>query len=296
MADMTVGGRATVSVSATSANLGPGFDSLALALALTDRVEAEIVDSGVSVEVVGEGADTVARDESNLVASSMLTMFASMGVVVPGLRLVCRNQIPHGRGLGSSAAAIVAGLELAAALIGGGGAKQTLQQATEIEGHPDNVAACLLGGLTIAWSRSGDPHAIRLEVHADVRPIVFVPPQPLSTEVARGLLPGTVPHRDAAVNSGRAALLVAALTTRPDLLLDATADRLHQEYRRPAMPESLELVDALRAAGVAAVVSGAGPTVLALSTTDRPVDADDWEPAGWQALRLAVGGGAVVQA
>ena len=146
--------------------------------------------------------------------------------------------------------------------------------ATELEGHPDNVAACLAGGLTIAWTEDGQPHMVRLEPRSSIRPVVCVAPAPVRTEVARRLLPDLVPHRDAAANAGRSALLVAVLTQRsaepPEetagALLAATQDWLHQDYRAAAMPETCALVGRLREAGLAAVVSGAGPSVLVLLT------------------------------
>jgi homoserine kinase len=286
---LPAGRRASVSVPATSANLGPGYDALGLALGLRDDVEAEIAESGVEVEIDGEGADTVARDSSNLVARAMRVGFEAIGVAAPGLRLACRNRIPHGRGLGSSAAAIVAGLRLAAALADdAAGDLDLVGLAAETEGHPDNVAACLLGGLTIAYIADGRPHAVRLDVDRAIAPVVFVPRDAVSTETARGLLPSTVSHSDAASNSARSALLIAALTGRPDLLLDATEDRLHQAYRQPAMPQSADLVSRLRAAGHAAVVSGAGPSVLVLSTRASGLDVSAWTPAGWAALPLDV--------
>jgi homoserine kinase len=289
MIELPVGLRASVVAPATSANLGPGFDALGLALALRDDVSVEVVDSNVTVVVDGEGADTVARDETNLVVRALRVGLDALGARAPGLRLVCRNRIPHGRGLGSSAAAIVGGLRLASALHGDGlDDASLLALATEIEGHPDNVAACALGGLTIAYLTDGGPRAVRLEVDRLLAPMVFVPPAPLSTEVARDLLPADVPHRDAVANSARSALLVAAITAHGELLLDATEDRLHQAYREPAMPESIDLVRRLRAGGHAAVVSGAGPTVLVLATLSVPIDSDAWVPAGWRAMSLAV--------
>jgi homoserine kinase len=260
-----------VRVPATSANLGPGFDSFGLALALYDDVVAQVSDdAGVRVDVHGEGADAVQRDHRHLVAKSMLRGFAALGGRPRGLDLVCANRIPHGRGLGSSASAIVAGLVLARAITVGGDERlpdsALLELATELEGHPDNVAACLYGGVTVAWTGI-DRHISVLQVTASpaVVPVVCVPSTAVATKKARGMLPATVPHADAAYNSARAALLVTALTTRPDLLLDATEDRLHQEYRRAAYPRSLDLVAKLRAAGIPATVSGAGPTVLALA-------------------------------
>lgn len=267
-------GAVLVRVPATSANLGPGFDSLGLALALHDEIEVRAAGSMVSLEVSGEGADDVAiAGERHLVVRAMRVGFDALGVAQPaGLALRCVNRIPHGRGLGSSAAAIVAGLLASRALACVSFAPgDVLPLASELEGHPDNVAACLLGGLTIAWTpydkcepaRETAARAVRLEPLPEVRAIVFVPPESLSTKVARGLLPAAVPHGDAARNAGRAALLVAALTSSPGALLDATVDWLHQDYRAPAMPHSRDLVTRLRAAGVPAVISGAGPSVLA---------------------------------
>jgi len=263
---------------ATSANLGPGFDALGLALGLYDDVDAWVCESGLSIEISGEGADLAGDGEDHLVVRAMRAAFAVTGAQPPGLGLRCVNQIPHGRGLGSSAAAIVAGILAARALAGPGAAKlpddALLGLATEMEGHPDNVAACLGGGLTIAWTAAGEPRMVRLEPLATVRPVICVGPTPVRTEVARRLLPDLVPHRDAAANAGRSALLVAALTQlpgEPGALLAATRDWLHQDYRAAAMPETAALVGRLRAAGIPAVVSGAGPSVLALlAGPDKP--------------------------
>jgi homoserine kinase len=175
--------------------------------------------------------------------------------------------VPHGRGLGSSAAAVVAGLVAARGLLaepGVLGDDTVLALATAAEGHPDNAAAALLGGLTVSWCEGDTPRATRLEVHPRVAPVVCVPEARLATTAARDMLPASVPHRDAAFTAGRAALLVEALGRRPDLLLAATEDRLHQAQRAPAMPATAELVASLRAEGAAAVVSGAGPGVLVL--------------------------------
>ena len=282
-----------VRVPATSANLGPGFDAFGLALGLYDDVVVRVADSGLHVDIAGEGADTLARDERHLVVRSMRAAFDRLGGQPRGLEVVCANRIPHGRGLGSSSAAIVAGITAARAVTVGGPEllddAAVLALASEIEGHPDNVAACILGGFTIAWTESGDEaRAITLAPSPDVVPLVFVPSNPVLTEVARGLLPATVPHADAAANVGRAALLVEAVTHRPDLLLPATEDRLHQDYRTPAMPESAVLVAILRSQGVAAVISGAGPTVLAL--TDEATAEKALGEAGpeWAAHRLAL--------
>ncbi len=275
---------------ATSANLGPGFDSFGLALDLWDVVEAQVTSGGVHVDVSGEGAGRLPLDESHLVLKAMRAAFETCGVEQPALRLTCRNAIPQGRGLGSSAAAIVSGLRLADALLGGEvmSVDEMLALAMTLEGHPDNVAGCLLGSLTIAWVTHDGPRAVRLDVQSDIRPVILVPSAELSTDLARTLLPSRVPHSAASANAGRAGLLVAALTTLPELLFEATQDALHQEYRRPAMPESLGLVDSLRASGVAAVVSGAGPGVLVLETSEDTGQIRRMTPSGWTLMELAV--------
>jgi homoserine kinase len=284
------GRRATVRTPATSANLGPGFDSLGLCLDLADVVTAEVSTRGTEVEVFGEGAGEVPTDDSHLVVSSLRRALDDWGVAQCGVRVTCRNAIPHGRGLGSSAAAIVAGILLARELAGHPdvGAEQALPLASELEGHADNAAACLLGGLTITWSDRGVPSAVRLEVDRRVVPWVFCAGGALSTKRARAMLPEVVPHAAAAANAGRVGLLVEALTRRPELLLPATYDVLHQEHRRGAMPESLTLIDTLRTAGVAAALSGAGPSVLALGTAEQLAPVSGEVPPGWRLMSLGV--------
>src|SRR6266536_1203606 len=253
---------------ATSANLGPGFDALGLALARHDEVMAQVVADGVTVEVTGEGAGDLPTDDTHLVVRSMRAAFEELGEQPPGLRLRCLNRIPQARGLGSSSAAIVAGVVAARALVADGTARMSdndlLRLAGRLEGHPDNVAPCLLGGFTIAWTQEDGARAVRSGPAPGIRPVVFVPAERGLTEVARAALPASVPHRDAAFNAGRSALLVHAVTQAPELLFPATEDRLHQPYRAAGAPASAALVARLRAEGVAAVVSGAGPPVLAL--------------------------------
>ena len=299
-----------VRVPATSANLGPGYDALGLALALYDEVEARITGDGLSVAVSGEGEHTAGADEQHLVVMAMRVAFGAMGGQPPGIALRCVNAIPHGRGLGSSAAAVVSGLLAARALVAGGADllpdEDVLALAVELEGHPDNVAACLAGGLTVAWRRSaaggGDPvpgadvirgwpgepgvppvpgagvvrggpgeavGVLRLPVLDSLSTVACVAPTALATREARRVLPELVPHADAAANAARSALLVAALTRDPAVLFDATEDFLHQRYRAPVMPETADLLGRLRRAGVAAVVSGAGPSILAMIVAGR---------------------------
>ena len=257
----------TVRVPATSANLGPGFDALGLALSLYDEVTACLTDEPTQVRIEGEGAGELPTDDSHLVVKAMRETLSEIGEKTVGIRLGCVNRIPQARGLGSSSAAIVAGVRLANALTGARLSKQDeLRIAARLEGHPDNVAPCLLGGFTIAWMSGGaGARAVSLQPHPYVRPALLVPTNRGLTEQARAALPATVPHADAAFNAGRSALLVHALTTDPELLFEATEDRLHQDYRAEAMSASAEMVRLLRSVGVAAVISGAGPSVLALT-------------------------------
>jgi homoserine kinase len=350
----------TVLAPATSANLGPGFDSFGLALGLRDSVTARVTGSGISVEVTGAGAETASAGEKHLVIRAMRTAFALIGPQPPGIALICHNEIPQGFGLGSSAGAIVAGLLAARALAGPAGPATlpddaVLRLATRMEGHPDNVAACLAGGLTIAWEpvaagggepaaagghagRSGrarpagagggvaagggigragaaragaagagaagagaaqpgssrpGPRVAHLTPLPEIATILCVPETPVLTAIARQALPAEVPHAAAAANSARTALLVTALTSQPDLLLDATEDFLHQHYRAAAMPATADLIKRLRAAGIPAVVSGAGPSVLAFTRSGTPSAADvasvaSSTGAAWKVSALSV--------
>jgi homoserine kinase len=288
---------AVVRVPATSANLGPGFDAFGLALACYDQVEARVTGGGLAVRVRGEGEQTADLGEGHLVVIAMRAAFAAMGGQPDGFALSCVNEIPHGRGLGSSAAAVVSGILAARALAADGADRlpdaEVLRLAVDLEGHPDNVAACLAGGLTIAWrpggaggegpgsgagvvpgangiSRSGHGPVglLQFDVLGTLATVVCVAPTAMATHEARCALPAVVPHADAAANAARSALLLAGLTSDPSVLFDATEDFLHQRYRAAAMPETAELLGRLRRAGVAAVVSGAGPSVLALGLAD----------------------------
>ncbi|MEO6199798.1 MAG: homoserine kinase [Cryobacterium sp.] len=294
---LLVGRSVTVQVPATTANLGPGFDTLGLALAHYDHLDVTVVDTpGVTVEVHGVGEGVVPTDETNLVVQAIAHTFAAYGLKLPGLKLVAHNVIPHGRGMGSSGAAIVSGVVAAKGLLEGIidiDAAAALTLATELEGHPDNVAPALFGGLTIAWMTPEGPRHKKLIVHRGVKPLVFVPEHAMSTALARSLQPDSVPHADAVFNLSRSALLIAALIQSPELLLAATEDKLHQRYRAAAMPETDRLITLLREHGFAAVVSGAGPSVLVLASDPGQrlvaaelVAAESETP--WQALMLAV--------
>ncbi|KQO06376.1 homoserine kinase [Agreia sp. Leaf244] len=266
---MSLAGRSvTVKVPATTANLGPGFDTLGLALALYDELTVTVRDEpGATVQVTGVGEGDVPTDESNLVVRAIAHAFAAYDQPLPGLDLVARNVIPHGRGLGSSGAAIVSGIMAAKGLLEGIveiDALGLLALATEMEGHPDNVAPCLFGGLTIAWVTAEGPQFKKLIVHRGVSPLVLVPQATMSTALARSLQPESVPHADAIFNVSRSTLLIAALIQSPELLLAATEDRLHQNYRAEAMPDTSRLIGLLREQGFPAVVSGAGPSILVL--------------------------------
>jgi homoserine kinase len=290
------GRRVHVKVPATSANLGPGFDTLGLALAQYDELEVEAGGEGLRIEVHGVGAGEVPLDESHLVVRAIAHTLAHYGRELPPLRLVAHNSIPHGRGLGSSGAAIVAGVMAAKGLLEPEveiSPDELLELATELEGHPDNVAPALFGGLTIAWVTPEGPRHKKLMVHRGVSPLILVPEHEMSTALARSLQPQSVPHEDAVFNVSRSALLVAALIQSPELLLAATEDKLHQRYRAEAMPETDRLIRVLRDAGHPAVVSGAGPSILVLaSDPSERADAmrivEEAAETAWQALPLAV--------
>ncbi|MGJ0203741.1 homoserine kinase [Leucobacter sp. gxy201] len=289
-----------VHVPATSANLGPGFDTLGIALSHGDDLTVTTREApGATVAVTGVGAGEVPTDETNLVVRSAAHVFARLGRTMPGIEVVAVNRIPHGRGMGSSGSAIVAGVMIAAGLLASDPVdpleldeEELLSFATELEGHPDNVAPALFGGLTIAWTNGTGPRSKRLMVHRGVSPLVLVPSFTMSTELARSLQPKSVPHEDAVFNVSRSTLLIAALTQSPELLLEATEDRLHQSYRGDAMPATRDLVGELRGAGFPAVVSGAGPSVLVLANgpAERLAAADyvAEHHADWQRLLLAV--------
>lgn len=286
-------------VPASSANLGPGFDTLGLALGLYDDIEVSVASDGVTVEVEGEGAGRVPCDDAHLVVRAMRTAWNITGDAPSGLRMRCRNAIPHSRGLGSSAAAAVGGAVAAVVLAGRDADLErdlVLQVTAGMEGHADNAAASLLGGFVVAWETPGNTaerfHAVALDAHPGIRPVAFIAGVESLTSTTRGLLPDRVPLVDAAFTGSRTALAVLAFTQRPELLLPATEDRLHQGYRRPAYPESADLVDALRRRGIPAAISGAGPTVLAFTADGRVPAGVDLH--GFTALPLPIDAAGVV--
>lgn len=289
-------GAVRVVVPATSANLGPAFDCAGLALGVFDDLVAMVTDDdGVLVEVSGEGEATLPLDESHLVVQSMRATFDSLGVEVPGFVLRCINSIPHGRGLGSSAAAIVGGIVLARAMVVDGRERLTdddvLQLALARESHPDNVAAALHGGFTVAWiDDDGRGDVTRMDPHPGIRPVIMVPSDELSTAKARTLLPESVSLGDATANIARAALLVHAMTVDPSRLMAATTDRIHQRSRATCYPASLDLVDRLRATGVPAVISGAGPSVLAFADDMTAAAMAGIDTADWIVREVPVSG------
>lgn len=266
-----VSNTARVRVPATSGNLGPGFDAIGMAHDLWDDVSVRVTTGASSVEIRGEGADTLPRDDSHLILETMRTTLDRLQAPHAGFELTCHNNIPQSRGLGSSAAAIVAGILLVRGLIDHPEQlddELVLQIATELEGHPDNAAPAIFGGAVLSWTAGEKTHSAHLQVRPDIYTTLLVPEEILATSAARAALPEKVPHQDAAFNLSRSALLVHALARAPQLLFDATEDRLHQNYRADSMPHSTRVLQALRNAGWPAVISGAGPSLLVFAKLD----------------------------
>jgi homoserine kinase len=262
--------RVHVRVPATSANLGPGFDALGLALSLYNEVVAEERD-GVTVAIQGEGADRLSRDGGNVVARGVKLAFEAAGRAFKGCALECVNRIPTARGLGSSAAAWVGGLVAGNALLGSPLSREALLGlAARAEGHPDNVAAAVFGGLTVSCGTPDGVTAVTLPVTKSLSWVVLVPEVTSATAEARALLPRSVPRDDAVFNVQRVALLLAGLQTAlPAALSVALDDRLHQPYRLKLFPWMPDVSDAARSAGaLGCVLSGAGPSLLAVVAGD----------------------------
>jgi homoserine kinase len=300
--NLPAGLTATAVVAASSANLGPGFDSLGLALSLYDEIVVETIDSGLVVEVEGEGAGQVPLDSTHLVVRAIEHGLQSVGAHAPGLKVRCRNDIPHSRGLGSSAAAVVGGLAVVNGLVAQVGSDpltqaDLIQLASEFEGHPDNASAAVLGGAVVSWTEHEGVlprySAVPVPLHPAIHLFPGIPEERSSTAETRVLLPDHVSHTDARFNLSRAALLVVALTQRPDLLMEATEDVLHQPQRAAAMPRSAEYLQILRRCGVSAVLSGAGPAVIAMSTqAELPAEAVEFGTAnGFTVKEMKVGEG-----
>jgi homoserine kinase len=291
---------ASAVVAASSANLGPGFDSLGLALGLYDEVSVETTEGGLVIEVDGEGAGQVPAGPEHLVVRAIHAGLAAADCTAAGLIVRCRNAIPHSRGLGSSAAAVVGGLGAANGLLVQADSKQLsddelVQISSQFEGHPDNAAAAVLGGAVVSWTEANPGGAVYgaagLRLHPAIQLFSAIPEVRSSTAETRVLLPATVSHEAARFNLSRTALLVVALTERPDLLMVATEDVLHQPQRAPAMPATGEYLAVLRSSGVPAVLSGAGPSILAL-TTDPELPADALaaaKSAGFAVTKMCVG-------
>ena len=297
--DIELGTQVTVRVPASSANLGPGYDTLGIALSLYDTVEVEVIKSGLEVEIFGEGADELPRDGSHLVVKAIRSALKAADASVAGLRVVCNNTIPQSRGLGSSASAAVAGVAAGNALAGFplSGA-QLVQLSSAFEGHPDNAAASVLGNAVVSWTTVPvDGHSLpeyraaTLDVHPSIKATALVPDFHASTQAVRRVLPSHVTHADAAFNVSRTAVNVAALTSYPELLWEGTRDRLHQPYRADVLPVTAEWVNRLRNRGYAAYLSGAGPTVMVLHTEEIEESIlDDAREQGLKVLELTVAG------
>ncbi|PRQ12324.1 homoserine kinase [Corynebacterium sp. 13CS0277] len=294
-----VGTHATVKVPASSANLGPGFDTLGLALSLYDTVEVTVIESGLVVEIHGEGEHNLPRDARHLVVRAINAALQEIGVSVPGMKVVCHNSIPQSRGLGSSAAAAVAGVAAANGLAGSPlTPEQMVQLASAFEGHPDNAAASVLGQAVVSWTDipvDGETRpqykAVSIPVDSRIQATALVPDFKASTEAVRRVLPSDVTHLDARFNVSRCAVMTVALQHHPELLWEGTRDRLHQPYRADVLPVTAEWVNRLRNRGFAAYLSGAGPTAMVLSTEPLPeAIVAEAEAAGLRVLPLQVAG------
>lgn len=301
--ELEVGIKATVTVPGSSANLGPGFDTLGLAVGIYDTIEVEVIDSGLEVEVYGEGEDDLPRDGSHLVVKAIMSGLNAAGVQAPGLRVVCTNSIPQSRGLGSSASAAVGGVIAANSLAGFPlTQEQIVQLSSAFEGHPDNAAASVLGSAVVSWTTTpvdgSQPgyRAVTIPVDPQIKATALVPNFHANTQAVRRVLPSHVTHTDARFNVSRAAVMTVALQSHPDLLWEGTRDRLHQPYRADVLPITAEWVNRLRNRGYAAYLSGAGPTVMVLST--EPVEGTilaEAREAGLRVHELEVAGPARVE-
>ncbi|EPD71010.1 homoserine kinase [Corynebacterium pyruviciproducens ATCC BAA-1742] len=293
------GTKVHVRVPASSANLGPGFDTLGIALTMYDEVDVEVIPSGLEIEIHGEGAQTLPRDGSHLVVRAIRAGLTAADATAPGLKVTCYNTIPQSRGLGSSAAAAVAGVAAANGLVGNSlSSAQLVQLASGFEGHPDNASASVLGDAVVSWTDvpvDGQTlpqyNAVGIHAHESIRATAFIPSFHASTNAVRKVLPSDVTHQDARFNVSRAALLTVALQNHPEYLWEATRDRLHQPYRADVLPVPAEWVNRLRNRGYAAYLSGAGPTVMVLHTEPiSPAILDSAREDGLRVEELKVAG------
>lgn len=302
--DLEVGLRARVTVPGSTANLGPGFDTLGLAVGIYDTVEVEVTDSGLEVEIFGEGANELPRDSSHLVVKAINSALHAADAHAPGLKVTCTNNIPQSRGLGSSASAAVAGVIAGNTLAGSPlSTDDVIQLSSAFEGHPDNAAASVVGGAVVSWTDIpvdgvSQPvyRAVPLTVHPDIKATALVPNFHASTNAVRKVLPSHVTHTDARFNVSRTAVMTVAIQTHPEFLWEGTRDRLHQPYRADVLPVTAEWVNRLRNRGYAAFLSGAGPTAMVLST--EPIEQKILDAAredGLRVLELDIAGPATAE-
>ena len=302
--DLEVGLRARVTVPGSTANLGPGFDTLGLAVGIYDTVEVEVTASGLEVEIFGEGANDLPRDASHLVVKAINSALHAADAHAPGLKVTCTNNIPQSRGLGSSASAAVAGVIAGNTLAGSPlSTDDVIQLSSAFEGHPDNAAASVVGGAVVSWTdipvdgvSQPEYRAVPLKVHPDIKATALVPNFHASTNAVRKVLPSHVTHTDARFNVSRTAVMTVAIQTHPEFLWEGTRDRLHQPYRADVLPVTAEWVNRLRNRGYAAFLSGAGPTAMVLST--EPIEPKILESAredGLRVLELDIAGPATTE-
>lgn len=285
-----------VAVPGTTANLGSGFDCVGMALDFHDELELDLLDDpgALHIAVSGQGEGNVPLDDTHLVISSILAGLEAWGGERPGMRLRSVNRIPHSRGLGSSASAIVAGLAFAWGISRPGqelDRRELTRVSSFLEGHPDNAGAAVWGGAILAWFEGQTVRLVQLNVPGAITARVWVPHFEVGTAGARSVLPETVSRDDAVAQAIASAALPLALERRHDLLFAATSDRLHQSYRAGMMQPSFDLMTALRDNGVAATISGAGPTVIAVGTQQQLALSDDVAAEGFERHDLALGTG-----
>jgi homoserine kinase len=262
-----------VKVPATSANLGPGFDALGMALDLYNYVELELIADQLVIEVEGEGAEDIPVDQKNIVYQAAQRVFSQVGFITEGIYIKLINNIPVARGLGSSAAAIVGGI-LAANHVSGSvlTPNELLAIATEFEGHPDNVAPAIFGGIVISAEVDGEILWQKIQPQEELKLVIAIPEFTLSTKLSRQVLPEKVPFKDAVFNVSRVGMVIMALSRGDyELLAKVMDDKLHQPYRNQLVPGMIEVFKEVKAFGYPIALSGAGPTLI--SFCDRQAEA-----------------------